>query len=161
MNNAKQFLNNLFWHSVYYALSPCILQENLCSTFWLQESPAARSLGLLMSRPAKSPGRSCPTTSNTETRWTDNEKLFCLSAPQVRAPHFGRLLCWMGVGRYSRNYSGCSIFTYYTFLYNYVNDRINVILVFVALNAHWTKYLILLCNGVTSAKPVPKKYEHF
>ena len=45
---------------------PCILQENLCSTFWQQESPAARSLGLLMSRPAKSPGRSCPTPSNRD-----------------------------------------------------------------------------------------------
>ena len=46
--------------------APCILQENLCSTFWQQESPAARSLGLLMSRPAKSPGRSCPTPSNRD-----------------------------------------------------------------------------------------------
>ena len=41
-------------------MTPCILQENLCSTFWQQESPAARSLDLLMSRPAKSPERSCP-----------------------------------------------------------------------------------------------------
>ena len=60
------------WFTVYIVLctaytviyTRCILQENLCGTFWQQESPAARSLGLLMSRPAKSPGRSCPTPSN-------------------------------------------------------------------------------------------------
>ena len=46
--------------------TPCILQEKLCSTFWQQESLAARSLGLLMSRTAKSPGRSCPTPSNRD-----------------------------------------------------------------------------------------------
>ena len=46
--------------------TPCILQENLCSAFWQQESPAVRSLDLLMSRPAKSPGRSCPTPSNRD-----------------------------------------------------------------------------------------------
>ena len=51
-------------------LTPCILPENLCGTFWQQESPAARSLGLLMSRPAKYPGRSCPTPSNRdEMNW--------------------------------------------------------------------------------------------
>ena len=43
----------------------------------------------------------------TETRWTEKESFLCLSAPPVQAPHFGRLLCWMGVARYSRNYSGC------------------------------------------------------
>ena len=46
--------------------APCILPENLCGTFWQQEFPAARSLGLLMSRPAKSSGRSCPTPSNRD-----------------------------------------------------------------------------------------------
>ena len=49
-----------------YNETPCILTENLCGTFWQQESPAARSLGLLMSRPAKSPGRSCHTPSNRD-----------------------------------------------------------------------------------------------
>ena len=44
--------------------TPCILQENLRSTFWQQESPAAGSLGLRMSRPAKSAGRSWPTPPN-------------------------------------------------------------------------------------------------
>ena len=43
----------------------------------------------------------------TETRWTEKEKFLCLSAPLVKAPHFSRLLCWMGLARYSRNYSGC------------------------------------------------------
>ena len=43
----------------------------------------------------------------TETRWTGKKKFLCLSAPPVQAPHFGRLLCWMGVARYSQNYSGC------------------------------------------------------
>ena len=46
--------------------APCILPEKLCSTFWQQESPAARSLGLHMSRPANSPARSCPTPSNRD-----------------------------------------------------------------------------------------------
>ena len=46
-----------------WSCSPCILPEKLCSTFWQRESSAARSLGLHMSRPAKSPGRSCPTHS--------------------------------------------------------------------------------------------------
>ena len=50
----------------YLNPAPCILQENLCSAFWQQESLAARSLDLLMSRPAKSPGRSCPTPSNRD-----------------------------------------------------------------------------------------------
>ena len=45
----------------------------------------------------------------TETRWTDKEKFLCLSAPLVKAPHFCRLLCWMGLARYSPNYSGCAI----------------------------------------------------
>ena len=43
----------------------------------------------------------------TETRWTETNKFLCISAPPVQAPHFSRLLCWMGVARYSRNYSGC------------------------------------------------------
>ena len=59
-----------------------------------------------MSRPSKSPGRSCP-THQTETRWTEKEKFLCPSAPLVKAPHFSRLLCRMGLARYSRNYSGC------------------------------------------------------
>ena len=49
-----------------FGLAPCILPENLCSTFWQQESPAARSLGLHMSRPANSPGRSYPTPLNID-----------------------------------------------------------------------------------------------
>ena len=50
--------------------APCILQENPCSAFWQQESSAARSLDLVMSRPAKSPGRSCPTPLNRdEMNW--------------------------------------------------------------------------------------------
>jgi hypothetical protein len=52
--------------SVQLGISPCILQENLCSTFWQHESPAARSLGLFMSRPEKSPGRSYPTPINID-----------------------------------------------------------------------------------------------
>ena len=42
----------------------------------------------------------------TQTRWSEKEKFLSLSAPQVQAPHFGRLLCWMGVAGYSRNHSG-------------------------------------------------------
>ena len=42
----------------------------------------------------------------TETRWTEKEILLCLSAPLVKTPHFGRLLCWMGLARCSLNYSG-------------------------------------------------------
>ena len=69
MNNAKKFLNHLFWHQVCYALCICLLH----------------------------------------------------------------------------------------IFYNYENGGIIIsILGFcVALNTHWTKYLILLCIGVTSAKPVP------
>ena len=61
---SADFPSNVFVSTRPCYTSPCILQENLCSTFWQQESPAARSLGLLMSRPSKSPGRSCPTPSN-------------------------------------------------------------------------------------------------
>ena len=42
----------------------------------------------------------------TETRWTERDEFLCLSDPLVKAPHFCRLLCWMGVARYSQNYSG-------------------------------------------------------
>ena len=45
----------------------------------------------------------------TETRWTEREEFLCLSDPLVKAPHFCRLLCWMGVARYSRNYTGWSL----------------------------------------------------
>ena len=48
------------------SMAPCILQETFCSTIWQHESPATRSLGLHMSRPTKSPGRSCPTPSNRD-----------------------------------------------------------------------------------------------
>ena len=41
------------------------------------------------------------------------KKFLCLSDPLVKAPHFCRLLCWMGVARYSRNYSGCLSFRLY------------------------------------------------
>ena len=53
-------------HHNHHHHPPCILPENLCGTFWQQESPAVRSLGLLMGRPAKSPGRSWPTPSNRD-----------------------------------------------------------------------------------------------
>ena len=47
----------------------------------------------------------------TETRWTEKEKFLCLSAPLVKAPHFSRLMCWMRLARYSRNFSGwCGIY---------------------------------------------------
>ena len=46
----------------------------------------------------------------TGTRWTEKEIFLCLSAPLVKTPHFGRLLCWMGLARYSRNYSGCQLY---------------------------------------------------
>ena len=42
----------------------------------------------------------------TETRWTEKEQFLSLSSPLGKAPHFGILLCWMGLARYSRNYSG-------------------------------------------------------
>ena len=45
----------------------------------------------------------------TETRWTEKESFLCLSALPVQAPNFGRLLCWLGVARYSWNYSGCEL----------------------------------------------------
>ena len=46
-------------------------------------------------------------THQTETRWTEKEIFLCLSTPLVKTPHFGRLLFWMGLARYSPNYSGC------------------------------------------------------
>ena len=92
--------------SVQLGISPCILQENLCSTFWQHQSPAERSLGLFMSRPAKSPGRSCPIPSNRDEMNWEKKHFLYLSAPRLQAPHFGRLLCWMGVAIYSWNYSG-------------------------------------------------------
>ena len=49
----------------------------------------------------------------TETRWTKGEEFLCLSDPLVKAPHFCRLLCWMGVARYSRKYTGCMSTIYF------------------------------------------------
>ena len=53
-------------------------------------------------------GRAAP-PHQTETRWTEKEIFLCLSALLVKSPHFGRLLCWMGLAKYSRNYSGCHL----------------------------------------------------
>ena len=50
-------------------------------------------------------------TLQTETRWTEREEFLFLSDPLVKAPHFCRLLCWMGVARYSLNYSGCMVYS--------------------------------------------------
>ena len=85
--------------------TPYISRKPLQAPFWQHESLAAMSLGLHMSRPANSPGRSCPAPSNRdEMNW---EREVSLShCPLVKVPHIGRLLCWMGLARYSRHYSG-------------------------------------------------------
>ena len=80
----------------------------------------------------------------TETRWTEKDKFLCLSAPPVQAPHFERLLCWMGVARYSRNYSGCQAFqNTLTFDQYLFNSRSNFHLNLVHLNSLHPKSAIL------------------
>ena len=64
MSSKKNFLSGLV------TKYPVYFQKISASTFWQQESQAARSLGLLMSRSEKLPGRSCPTPSDRdEMNW--------------------------------------------------------------------------------------------
>ena len=96
------FLNHLFVtirHPVYFKKTSAAPFGN--------RSPQLRGAWVCTwADPQNHKGGAAP-PHQTETRWTKKQKCLCLSAPLVKSPHFGRLLCWMGLARYSRNYSGC------------------------------------------------------
>ena len=93
------FTNYLIWHPVYF--------KKISAAPFGNRSPQLRGAWVCTWADLQNLQGGAAPPHKTETRWTDKERILCLSAPLVKAPHFSRLLCWMGLARYSRNYSGC------------------------------------------------------
>ena len=93
------FFSGMGWHPVYFKKTSAAPFSN--------RSPKLRGACVCTWADQQNLQGGAAPPHQTEMRWTEKDKFLCLSAPLVKTPHFSRLLCWLGLARYSQNYLGC------------------------------------------------------